>query len=338
MKQFVKKKKKAVSGSSQHSLPDGSHFSSDLGKPPCSWCCSKREQANPRLASFKPLHLALLRQTNHRARLQVLSCSPQARPFKSSGDRAPRPRGRGDTRGGVRGEVGISRAGRQRQGAGQGRTRRQRQCYGGGASGRSRRTRGPRAGRGGAGRRGKAWGEESGPSLGPGSPIQFCPRPGAIGAQRPGRHPRPSERPEPADPGVELSGVRLRRVSSRHGRGRGPAGLGSEGVGVAPARSVGSAHHWLLQRGAGRDRAAGAGAATHHRAATGRHQVSGPPGCGAVPRGVASGTQEERGAQEAGCQPCHPRRVQSGSVGGQLRPPQSPVYLSQSICSAECPT
>lgn len=161
-------------------------------------------------------------------------------------------------------------------------------------------------GSGGEGRRGKAWGEESGPSLGPGSPIQFCPRPGAIEAQRPGRHPRPSERPEPAGPGVELSSVRFRRVSSRHGCGRGPAGLGSEGVGLAPARSVGSTHHRLLQPGAGRDRAAGAGAATHHRAAAGRHQVSGPPGCGAVPRGVAGGTQEERGAQEAGCQPCHP--------------------------------
>lgn len=164
-----------------------------------------------------------------------------------------------------------------------------------------------------------ALGEVSNLGLGLEVSTRFCPRPEAVEAQRPGSHQRPS--------GFRSPGT----VPSCYGRGL--AGHRGQGARLAPARTMGPACRQLLQPGAGRGRKAGARAATHQRAAAGRHQVSGEAAgaLASLPLGVARGptglfpvwggrgmgqaveTWEERQAEEARHRaPVIPRRVQWG--------------------------
>lgn len=160
-----------------------------------------------------------------------------------------------------------------------------------------------------------ALGEASNRGLGLEVSPRFCPRPEAVEAQRPGSHQRPS--------GFRSPGT----IPSSHGRGL--AGLRGQGARVAPARPMGSVRRQLLQPGAG----PGARAATHQRAAAGRHQVSGetagrlapphptprngPRWYRAVPslgRGAGYGGDlgRERGRGSRHRDPVTPRRVQWG--------------------------
>lgn len=81
----------------------------------------------------------------------------------------------------------------------------------------------------------------------------------------------------------------LRPLSGCHGPRRRPMGLRGEGARLAPAPRVDPARCWLLQPGAGGNRAARVRAAAHQRAAAGRHQVSPRAVHGALPGGWGPG-------------------------------------------------
>lgn len=138
-------------------------------------------------------------------------------------------------------------------------------------------------GRGGAGRGGAGLREEA--DLGPGLRVRSSFARGWGRSRRRGPAARTAALWASGPPGC---------ISGCHGRPR-LAGLRDKGARLAPAQPVGPALRRLLQQGAR--------AATHQRAAAGRHQVSGgatgrpsPPGpargpSGAVPRwGWAAGT------------------------------------------------
>lgn len=169
-----------------------------------------------------------------------------------------------------------------------------------------------------------ALGEASNRGLGLEVSPRFCPRPEAVEAQRPGSHQRPS--------GFRSPGT----IPSSHGRGL--AGLRGQGARVAPARPMGSVRRQLLQPGAG----PGARAATHQRAAAGRHQVSGetagrlappptPPEWPAVVQGCSQ--FGARGGVRRGPGKREGQRIQASRP---RHPTQSPVGALLVVSAARC--